>query len=94
MQRPLKLVHHTIDGPIYMETTQAEGGWKGGLWGRELDAGTLRTYKRVGDANRNLTLIFAQMFREHRCSRKCGAPANLLPTPPEVWAEHAKGIWA
>jgi hypothetical protein len=70
---PLKYVHHTEDGPIYVRITRlTTGKVMARHWGQDLHAG--RAFGSFYAAKQYLSESFSQMYPEHRCQGSCGSP--------------------
>jgi hypothetical protein len=83
-RRPLFIVHDTADGFVYARTEHRGRQWIARHWGDQLDGG--RECKTMREANEYLTVSFAQMFPEHRCTDRC----QLDPPIASSWGFIAK----
>jgi len=74
--RPLFIVHDTVDGLIYSRAERRGKKWFARHWGDELDGGG--EFLSMRQANDFLTRTFNEMFPEHRCTTRC----RLNPEEP------------
>jgi len=76
----MDFIHQTEDGPVRLLLTRtADDGWLARFQGRELDG--CREFRTAVGAKRWLARSFAEMFPQHRCTRRCRAasePSGLI----------------
>jgi hypothetical protein len=78
-RKPLFIVHDTGDGFIYSRAEKTGGKWFARHWGKQLQGG--RECKTMREANEFLIQSFAEMFPEHRCTRRCCLNPATTPRP-------------
>lgn len=75
-EQPLDLIHDTVEGPVRLLVRATEqGDWQALFWGSQLEGA--RRFPTVAEANDYLLESFREMFPEHRCTDRCGAPQTL-----------------
>ncbi|HWB96396.1 MAG TPA: hypothetical protein VG672_06830 [Bryobacteraceae bacterium] len=80
--RPLDVVHHTADGPVFSRSRKIrKGRWLAEHGGLNLHGG--RTCRTLREANEYLFRSFAEMFPEHTCTAECGPVTRVRPVPEE-----------
>ena len=67
--KPIDRTHDTSDGPIRLWVYRTEGGWFARHQGPQLDGGMV--FKTLKAANACAEELFAPMFPEHKCGRRC-----------------------